>query len=263
MHVAIDDTYGPETAQPSRYVTGDRRTYVAIEFPDGQVDEIRDNLRGCLAALPEVAGVAPAEFHFADIYNRRGAWKDVGEGRNLAILGFFASIYRRYRWRVHIQTVDDRTLADHGLRLRGVVDGIDVGERDGQALFFLLVKLKHSLPKPPSPVVLRLDAGRGRPGDAFAGFVFREWGEGYDGRFASSHDEPLIQIADFLAFSINRSTHLQIKATRSELDVWFLELVAGMGIDCVDLVPRRADPEDFVRQGDEAHREDRRMKGLE
>lgn len=263
MHVAIDDTYGPEDAQSSKYVTGARRTYVAVEFPDREVEEIRANLRACLGDLPHLLGVAPAEFHFVDIYNRKGGWKNAPEGQNLTIFEFFASIYRRYRWRVHVQTVDDRTLADHDVSFAGFVDGIDLSERDGQALFFLLVKLKHSAPPPPERLVVRIDAGRSKPGKPFATTVFREWGELYDGQFAASDSEPLIQIADFLAFSINRSTHLQIKRQRTPTDFWFLDLVGSMGIRCEDLMRVRASPEFPIENIDELHSRDRRKKGLE
>jgi hypothetical protein len=48
MHIAIDDTYGPDTATGSRYVTDQRRTHVAVIFPDEEVEEYRSQIRGCL-----------------------------------------------------------------------------------------------------------------------------------------------------------------------------------------------------------------------
>ncbi|MEV4935091.1 hypothetical protein MRBLMA1_003689 [Sphingobium sp. LMA1-1-1.1] len=263
MHIAIDDTYGPEDAKPSKYVTGKRRTYVAVEFPDAQVHEVRESVRACLSELPTLLGVSPAEFHFVDIYNRYGVWEQAPKGANLQLFEFFAEIYRRYRWRVHIQTVDERTLADHDLGFSGSLDGIDLSERDGQALFFLLVKLKRAVPPPPARLILRIDAGRGKPDSAFAKRVFREWGDQYDGRFAASDAEPLIQIADFLAFSINRSTHLQIKPKRTDTDLWFLDLVGSMGIQSPDLVKRSVNPANLAADIDAAHLEDRKKKGLE
>ena len=75
VHLAIDDTYGPITAAPSNYVTGARRTYVAVEFPDKGVDEIRTNVADCLSDIPKLLGISPSEFHFVDIYNRKKEWK--------------------------------------------------------------------------------------------------------------------------------------------------------------------------------------------
>lgn len=263
MHVAIDDTYGPITASRSKYVTGARRTYVAVEFPDDIVDDVRANIAGCLAAMPELVGISPTEFHFVDIYNRQREWKGVLGERNLAIFEFFAEIYRMHRWRVHIQTVDDRTLADHGIHFDEIVDGIDLRERDGQALFFLLANLKHRISRPQERLTVRIDAGREKPGKPIASALFREWGDLYDGQYADSHQEPLIQIADFLAFSINRITHLSLKPQRTDLDLWFLELIASMEIHSDDLA-RASLPQNFTTKDvDGIHSADRKRKGLE
>lgn len=263
MHVAIDDTYGPTAAIPSKYITGARRTYVAVEFSDDAVDDIRANVTSCLAEIPDLLGIRPTEFHFVDIYNRNREWKDAPNEQNLTIFEFFAQIYRMHRWRVHIQTVDDRTLADHGIRFDLTVDGIDLRERDGQALFLLLTRLKRQVPRPPEQLTLRIDSGRAKPGKPIAKALFRGWGNLYDGRYAASHLEPLIQIADFLAFSINRVTHLSLKPQRTELDLWFLNLVGSMGILSDDLVLTSLSPNFTKTDIDEIHSADRKQKGLE
>jgi len=263
MHVAIDDTYGPIDAAPSKYVTGARRTYVAVEFPDKSVDDIRENLANCLSKIPELIGIVPTEFHFVDIYNRKKEWEGAPGESNLALFEFFAEIYRMHRWRVTVQTVDDRTLADHRLRLDLTVDGIDLRERDGQALFFLLTRVKHQVPPPPERLTLRIDAGRERPGAPIATALFSEWGDLYDGQYAESHREPLIQIADFIAFSINRVTHLGLKPNRTEIDIWFLGLFANMGIRSEDLVTASLPPNFTTADMDAVHTADRKRKGLE
>jgi hypothetical protein len=149
MHIAIDDTYGPVDIEPSRYVTGSRRTYVGVQFNDAEADEVRENIRGCLAILPELVGISPAEFHFVDMYNRKGPWAAMPREANLDLFEFFANIYRRYRWSVWVQTVDDRTLSNGGLAVNGVLDGIDLTTREGQALMLLLLKIRRALPSYP------------------------------------------------------------------------------------------------------------------
>lgn len=263
MHIAIDDTYGPENVAPSKYVTGSRRTYVAVEFPDAIVEEVRNAVRDCLSELTALLGFAPEEFHFADIYNRRGLWAGCPKGANLAVFELFGQMYRSFQWKIHVQTVDDRTFADHGVDFSGGIGDINLDERDGKALALLLLKFKQFIPSPPEPLVLRMDAGRGKPGAIFAQEFFRDWGDLYDGRYAASHEEPLIQIADFLAFIINRSTHLQIKPYRTELDLQFLDFVGRMDIQSVDLIRNVSDPAQISTDLDFVHLEDRRAKGLE
>lgn len=264
MHIAIDDTYGPVDTEPSRYVTGNRRTFVGVLFADYEVEEVRENLRGCLAAMPELVGFAPKEFHFAHIYNRKGIWAEAPKHANLDLFEFFGDIYRRYRWPVRVQTVDDRTLPDNSFAELGVVDdGIDLRTRDGQALMILLLKIRRQLPAYPKKVVLRIDEGEGHPNAPVATKTFSAWRERYDGQFASSTEEPLIQIADFVAFCINRSTHLALKDERTDIDAWFLNFVGHMGIASPDLTPSSL-PSDFTRDDfDNLHGADRRKKGLD
>jgi hypothetical protein len=44
MHIVVDDTYGPEGAAKSKFVTGDRRTHVAVVFPDSEVAYVRQQI---------------------------------------------------------------------------------------------------------------------------------------------------------------------------------------------------------------------------
>ncbi|AYM08933.1 hypothetical protein [Agrobacterium tumefaciens] len=263
MHIAVDDTYGPEGIIPTKYVTGARRTYVAVEFPDEQVSYIRENIRNCVTWLGEQLGTALPELHFSEIYNRRGPWKGCTTGVNLRVISFFAEIYRIHQWQVHVQTVDDRTFADHNFDPDFVADGIDLSERDGRALFLLLLKVKDAAPPPPEPLVVRVDAGRQRAGTVFAPTVFREWGSFYDGSYQDSHVDPLLQMADFLAFCVNRCTHLATKQTIKELDIEFLHMIAQMRIQSEDIKQFESTMGSIREDFDRFHFEDRVGKGLE
>ena len=108
-----------------------------------------------------------------------------------------------------------------------------------------------------------MDEGRGKSGQKFAVKFFRSYKSAFSSHYQSSRIEPLLQIADFLAFSINRSTYLATKAKRSEVDTWFLNLVGEMGIDCDDLAKHITNVDFTVRDFDAFHREDRLRKGLQ
>lgn len=67
--------------------------------------------------MGELLPQAPKEFHFVDIYNGFGNWKPFKEDkRNLRLIEAFGNIYSSYRWPVMVQTIDDRTLRDHGIQ---------------------------------------------------------------------------------------------------------------------------------------------------
>lgn len=74
----------------SRYVTGKRRTQVGVLFEDSEVDHIREEVRGYLDLIREYTEEKPDEFHFVDIYNRKGLWGRAREGLNLRLFEAFA-----------------------------------------------------------------------------------------------------------------------------------------------------------------------------
>ena len=266
MHIVIDDTYSSGGISLSKYVTGERRTHIAVAIPDSQVSHLRVEMQECLEYVRRELKVQANEFHFVDIYNRNGPWSHLVNMENLYIFEFFADIYSHYKWKVHIQTIDDRTFEDHpSIQTTGIVDGLDMSKRSDLSLLFLLVKLKYIYTiENHSQLTLivdnRTDGEQGKPvGDS----VFSERAPFFKGYFESSSEEPLLQIADFIAFCINRTTNLGIKSSRTDTDNAFLDLVATMEINSDELQKINLDRRFSVSDFDEGHRIDRVTKGLE
>jgi hypothetical protein len=264
MHFAIDDTYGPEAPTVSRYVTGERRTHVGVIFSDQEVDYVRGQVKNCLDYAGELLSDTVTEFHFVDLFNRKPPWNRLPAQMNLSFFEFFCKIYGRYRWPVILSTVDKRTLADHRIReFKRRVDGLDLSKMKDLSLFLLCLKLKVLHKASAEPLQLYIDEGRRRPGNAFGTTIFRDWPMPYSGLYASSRVEPLLQLADFVAFCVNRSTHLQMKAKRTEVDNWFLAQVGNMEINSPDLRTAQLPLEFGAAEFDELHRLDRIEKRLE
>jgi len=265
MHIAIDDTYGPDGGVLSKYVTGKRRTHVAVMFEDSEVTYIREQVRDCLHEIELLTNVKASEFHFVDIYNKKGVWSGLPGDSNLRIFSFFADIYKRHRWPVFVQTVDDRTMLDHPLStIQSRIDGLDTSIREDLSLLMLLFKVKSRFKeKVPVPSIhLVLDEGRRKPGASFGHNIFYDWPQSFSGKYAASSDDPLLQIADFVAYCINRSTHLALKATRSSTDVSFLNMVATMEINSEDLKVAKLSLDFLSAEFDQIHEADRKTKGL-
>ena len=263
MHIAIDDIYGPHSRTASKFVSGERRTHVAVIFPDSDVERIRDAISELLKGVNSL-GVAVDEFHFADIYNRRKGWEAAPSEKNLDIFCAFAEIYAVKKWPVIVQTIDDRSFSDNGLEMPNFeTDFIDLSKRDHVSFLMLMkVGLPEHLPEVTEDVHLYVDEGIGKPGQKIATELLPIFAGQISGSYQSSAQEPLLQIADFLAYSINRCTHLGMKEKRSEFDMWFLDLIGDMGINSPQLkyvkLPRKFDVTDF----DELHRSDRDSKGI-
>ncbi len=263
MHIAIDDTYGPQGHGRSRYVTGKRRTQVGVVFDDTKVSYIRQQINECLSAILDITGEQPKEFHFVDIYNRNGVWGRMTAGSNLAVFECFAHIYKLHRWPVLIQTVDDRTFRDlKGFNKKLTFDALNPNDPSDVALSLLCIKIRTQFKSLNQPLTVLLDEGRKKAGQRFGDELFRGWPAPFVGQYASSKTEGLLQIADFLAFCINRSTHLSLKEKRTELDLWFMQLVADMQIKSNDIVPLFMNSDFTVEQFDEFHRLHRQMNRI-
>jgi hypothetical protein len=208
-------------------------------------------------------GKKPKEFHFVDIYNRNGVWGQMGSDMNLRIFAFFAHIYETYRWPVLVQTVDKRTFKDlKGLDKKLIFDGLKPTDPSDVALSLLCIQIRVRFKALNEPLTLLVDEGRKRAGQRFGDEMFRGWPKPFTGLYVSSSEEPLIQIADFMAFCVNRTTYLMLKEKRTEIDLWFLDLVGHMKINSNHLVPMTLN-RDFTTDGfDEFHRLHRQHSGL-
>ena len=142
------------------------------------------------------------------------------------------------------------------------LDGLDLTNKTDLSLFLLLIKVKIKFKSNPSSINLIVDEGINEPGNTIGSLIFHDWPEPYSGVYSSSTEEPLLQLADFIAFCINRTNHLAMKTKRTNIDDWFLNLVGRMEIDCVDFKPTVL-PVDFtVEDFDFVHSQDKAEKGL-
>jgi hypothetical protein len=161
-----------------------------------------------------------------------------------------------------VQTVDDRTFRDHGIKgFKGIVDGLNLSDRQDLSLFALCVKMKKRLTDVTVPLTVIVDEGKRKRNSSFGRWLFRDRKQ-YDGRYAASSEEPLLQIADLLAFCINRMTHLSLKENRTATDLDFIGLVNDMRIRGDDLsqiiLPRNFTIEEI----DRFHEFDRAQKRI-
>jgi len=266
MFIAIDDTYGPHGQTNSEYVTGNRRTNIGVAFPEKDIDYIREQMLSCLKWIEEEFLIKPPEFHFVEIYNRKPPWDELPENANLAIFLAFADIYKRYKWKVFIQTIDDRTLRDHCIeKIAGKINQFNLEKASDLSLLWLLIKIKKFYSQSPESLIISIDEGLGKPNTKVGQEIFHDYKATYSGVFQSSKEEPLLQLADFIAFVLNRTTHLYMKKQRSEVDNWFLEVINDMKINSSDLTTTtvKSSYSNFtVRDFDKAHEKDRNNKGL-
>lgn len=172
-------------------------------------------------------------------------------------------MYKRNKVPVLVQTVDDRTLADHSqLADFPSIEGLDPHDRGEFSLILLLIKIRIATKELMPPINLYVDGGIKRVGKVIGNQVFTGWTSPASGCFANSKTEQLLQIADFIAFVINRCTYLCLKEDRTGVDDRFLNWASQMGIKSNDLVPASFNKGFGRAELDLEHAKDRANKGL-
>lgn len=262
MHIAIDDTYGPSDIKPTRYVTGNRRTAIGIAFPDDQVDNIRDTIVKLLNEV-NMAFIAKIDrFHFVDIFNRINQWSEIKDESNIELIDLFAEIYFQNQWKVYVTTVDDRTLdATDDFPFNTKIDKFDLSNRAHQAMVLLLCKIRRHYDDCNEKIYIHIDEGIYHPDSIVNLDSFLDPSK-YLIKFNSSSTEPLLQWADFMAYSINRVTHLSIKENKSEFDYRMLNFFSTMNINSDDLITLNTTGDLTIPFYDSLHDIDRITKDL-
>ena len=260
-YIAIDDTYSQTSVKNSNYITGDRRTHVAVIFDFDEAAEVRSQLTGCLEYVNKNFGICATEFHFTDIYNKNKLWSSLPNEANLMIFEFFFKIYQKYRWRIIIQTIDHHTLSDHELKFSGKLSFFDLSKKDHLSLFWILMKIKSDFSSKPEDLEIIIDEGIRKAGTKLPDAFFNNYGASVSCSFSESTD-PLLQIADFIAYSINKSTNIVIKSKKSEIDMLFLDMFSAARFNSKDLLVKNLPREFTVDDIDSVIKEDKINKGL-
>lgn len=242
--VYIDDTASASQTTNSKYLTEDRRTYVAVIFTEEERKEADEQLKGCIEEIN--IQFAADEFHFTDIYSGTKKFKGIDIDIRLSLFRVFVYIYNQYRWPIIIQTVNDRTLLEHGIRMVDIrAEGFNFADNSDVALFMLLIQCKNylqdNIKKYDLPVDFVIDAGK-QKADTFQKVSLLS-GVSVNSAlsYKSSHDDVLIQIADFIAFCVNRIQMIAVKENKSRVDKEFLKIMSDMKFNGIgfEMVPMK------------------------
>jgi hypothetical protein len=227
--VFIDDTGSPGLETTPAHLHAERRSWVAVFVPRSVISEVWEQFPPAIVELRRLTGAT--EFHFADIYGGKRQFKGVPLDRRLAIFGFMAQIFNTYRFPIFVQTLDPDSLQDvrSGTSLPERLGPFDLRRPNDLALFFLLLRVKWHLetsyPETNRQAHVFVDEGFQRNGAAIVLAPLR--GVFADGLvcFARSDSILPIQLADFAAFSLNRSQLLLGRAGLSNLDESLLRII--------------------------------------
>jgi hypothetical protein len=239
--IFIDDTGSPGIQDAPDNYHPERKTWVAVIVPPSQVAEVMHQMPRALNELRRSIGAD--EFHFTEIYSGTKQFKGVDLQVRLKLFGFMAHIFSKYKFPVMVQTFDPETLADVRSRstgqFRDSIPFFDFNDCGAQALFFLLLRLKwymqetETLGKVKARVFI--DEGFKKNGIAMRINTFEDVFADSQICFAKSSSIYPIQLADFAAFSLNRTQILGGRENRNSLDQEILRILSPMAFNYINL----------------------------
>jgi hypothetical protein len=244
--IFIDDTGSPGIhGAPDNYHP-ERKTWVAVIVPPSQTAEVMEQMPGAIEELQRSVGAG--EFHFTEIYSGTKQFKGVDLQVRLSLFGFMAHIFSVYGFPVIVQTFDPETLADIRSRGKGQIpDSIpyfDFNNCGDLALFFLLLRLKWYMQETDTFGTVKarvfIDEGFKKNGTAMRIPIFEDVFSDSQICFAKSSSIYPIQLADFAAFSLNRTQLLCGREDRSPLDRKLLRILSPLAFNYVNIGRKEA-----------------------
>lgn len=237
--IYIDDTGTPGYISKSKYDTDERKTWVALILNPKERKEAAFQMLGCLEELKETLNAN--EFHFTDIYSGSKEFKGVDLKIRLNIFRAFAEIHRETQYPMIMQTFT----SDDILRNRIIVDGkvkadnFDLSKTSDFALFFLLFRIKKYFKENRQislPFDIYIDEGRQKKNttqkcELLDGMLYKN-----EINYKSSKEEPLLQLIDFVAFTINKVRWILTNDKKNDLDYEFLKIAERANFNIINIV---------------------------
>jgi hypothetical protein len=238
--IFIDDTGSPGIKDAPPNFHPERKTWVAVIVPPSQITEVMQQMPQAIDGLRQLVGAD--EFHFTEIYSGKKQFKNVDLQHRLGLFEFMVHIFSVYRFPVMVQTFDPEALVDvktrSGVQFPDALPPFDFTKCEDLALFFLLLRLKWYMKEtetyPKIKARVFIDEGFRKNGIVIQIPTFD--GVFADGQicFAKSSIAYPIQLADFAAFSLNRTQLIGGRDQRTSIDIRLLEILSPLAFNYVN-----------------------------
>jgi hypothetical protein len=216
----IDETGSPGNISESITLKSDRKTYVAVFINSNIRKNIISDINSIISKYSSSENPIN-ELHFTDLINRRKEYKTLDTETILSIIKDVSDAFNKYSLPFFLQTITPRSLEENGLvnRANKSIDEI--------ALDFLFQRIKNFIKdnnlKDNFEIII--DQGLNKPGHKTEIPTLKELSKENFMLFQSSSENPLIQVADFFAFTMNRNQMMLIKDNRTDFDNLLLLLL--------------------------------------
>ena len=263
--VFIDDSGSPGQATASVHLHPHRKTWVAVMMDIRQLSTTYDVLPQAMLGLRQHVGAT--EFHFAELLSGKGL-RSAPDTR-LQPFQLMAGIFKIQQYPVIVQTISPDNVEEHKDILSALrkVGPFDLGNPTDLAFLILLWRVGRFIEAHAAefsrPPLIFADEGRFRAGRAVVLRPLLDFAAHHAVFFRASTEMMFLQLADFAAFSVNRSQWLLAKQNRTAKDNALLQVLAQADFNVVNLPTLGIDLATWhVADYDEFHARDRLSKGL-
>lgn len=235
--VFVDDSGSQGQAQGLPHMPDDRFSWVGVVVPPKKGEYVFEQMDGCLELIRNT--INADEFHFSEIYNGKGAWKNVRLENRLGIFSVFSNVIAAEKFSVFNQTLwENHYVVKEFAKKFPVVAGKKLSDPKICSLVILMIKIRRFLEKQKwLEAVIVIDEGIQKSGSIIQCPGLSPTFRNGEVTFSCSKEVFPLQLADLAAYALNRSQVIIGKKKRlgsiSVTDAKFCEAVGPL-MDCYD-----------------------------
>ena len=212
----IDDTGLNAKDMNSEQLKGEKVTFCGVLINDKdrpQVEALMDKMCASLNRR-----FCTTEFHFTEIYNRRGRFRNIEIDETLEIITTFINILVHYDAKIIVQTVDADTFGKHpDLKrvLENLLEAIKCSKDEKMMGLIITALMADAKVKGGKVKDIYVDEGLRKAGSSVALPITKVRTKTLN--FVSSNENSMMQLADFSAWILSRAKQILNKMQTQEI----------------------------------------------
>lgn len=242
--IYIDDTGTSGLTSASKYSSPQMKSWYAVILKPSDRVIASNFMSNCLKYLKKDYNAN--EFHFKDIYHGKNEFKDISLDVRLNIFREFASFFKRYNFPILCQTFSLEDYERNKLIKRNdiqAVDNFNLNNFSDFGLYHLMMLIRKHVADSrlyPRPFEIMIDQDGKKVNVSRIVDLFGDDLLNRRIQYKSSADTPLIQLADFAAYCLNKLKWIlqKKKQDEKELDITFREICSHANFNTLNMIKK-------------------------
>lgn len=240
--VYIDDTGTSGLTSASKFSSPEAKSWYAVILKPSDRVIASNFMSDCLKDLKK--GYNANEFHFKDIYNGKNEFKDIPLDVRLNIFWEFADLFQKYNFPILCQTFSPEEYERNKLIKRTemqAIDNFNFNKHGDFGLYHLMMLIRIHIVDArlyPRPFEIIIDQDGKKVNVSRTVNLFGDDLLNRQIQYKSSADTPLIQLADFAAYCLNRLKWILQNNSQYEkkLDMTFWEICTYANFNTLNMI---------------------------